>query len=52
MKRFELPEMNISMFDAESVVMLSGTQKAIDELTNNQGVEAKNIMVAEWDVTL
>ena len=52
MKKFEVPEMNISMFDAESVVMLSGTQKAIDELTNTQGVSADNIMVADWNVTV
>ena len=51
MKRFELPEMNISMFDAESVTMLSATGKAIDAL-EAQNVDADKIMVAEWDVTL
>ena len=52
MKRFELPEMNISMFDAESVTMLSATGKALDALTKEQGVDAKNVMVAEWDVMI
>ena len=51
MKRFELPEMNISMFDAESVTMLSATGKAIDAL-KGEGVAADKIMVADWNVTV
>ena len=52
MKRFELPEMNISMFDAESVTMLSATGKALDVLTDEKGVAADKIMVADWNVTV
>jgi hypothetical protein len=51
MKRFELPEMNISMFDAESVTMLSATGKAMEALTKDNGVDADKVMVAEWTVT-
>lgn len=49
MKRFELPEMNISMFDAESVTMLSATGKAIEAL-EDKGVATQNIDVTSWDV--
>ena len=51
MKRFELPEMNISMFDAESVTMLSATGKAIDAL-KDEGVAANNIAETSWDVMI
>ncbi len=51
MKRFELPEMNISMFDAESVTMLSATgnaQKALDAA----GVSSTDVTSWEDDWTI
>ena len=54
MKKFELPEMNISMFDAESVTMLSATGKAKKalETTGELGdaTTGYNYDVTSWDV--
>jgi hypothetical protein len=47
MKRFELPEMNISMFDAESVTMLSATKQAQDYLDNAITGEG-SVVVTQW----
>ena len=56
MKRFELPEMNISMFDAESVTMASGTgnaKAAIDALNEVNSVDAVSWNNAsDWEVML
>ena len=47
MKKFELPEMNISIFDAESVTMLSATGKAEKALIA-AGVDEANVEVTAW----
>ena len=48
MKRFELPEMNISMFDAESITMLSATKQAQDYLNDAIAGENGSVVVTQW----
>ena len=40
MKKFEIPEMNISMFDAESVTMVSSVTKARNALEATGEIDA------------
>ena len=53
MKKFELPEMNISMFDAESVTMLSGTGKAKEalEAANVDSTDVTSWESSDWTIT-
>ena len=50
MKRFELPEMNISMFDAESVTMLSATGKAMEALEGSV-TSTEVTQWSDWTIT-
>ena len=55
MKKFEIPEMNISMFDAESVTMLSATgnaKKALQDASVNSTDVTSWANETDWEVVL
>ena len=50
MKKFELPEMNISMFDVESITMASGVTQAIESLDGANSIEVTE-WATDWEIT-
>lgn len=50
MKKFELPEMNISMFDVESITMASGVTQAIESLNGSSDIEVTE-WTKDWEIT-